>query len=84
VPTGRGAELVIDNYVDGTLVVDLIDTKTKELVWRVFLLQKIENRDKAYKEAKKNLYKALGSLPPTPEEIDKMRRQREKMAAKYR
>ena len=77
-------EYVVTNYSEGTLVVDLIDPDTKELVWRTFLKQKIEDRAKAYKEAKKNLYKAIASLPPSPDEIEKMRRDREKLAAKYK
>jgi hypothetical protein len=76
-------EYVITNYAEGTLVVDLIDPSTKELVWRTFLKQKIEDRAKAYNEAKKNLYKAMAVLPPSPEEVAKMRRERAKLAARY-
>ncbi len=77
-------EYVVRNYVEGTLIVDLIDPATKELVWRTFLRQKIEDRAKAYIEAKKNLYKALTAMPPSAEEKDKMRRARTKLEAKYK
>ena len=77
-------EYVVTNYVEGTLVVDLIDPATKELVWRTFVRQKIEDRAKAYVEAKKNLYEALSVLPPSPSEKQKMRETRAKMEAKYK
>ena len=77
-------EWVVTNYVEGTLVVDLIDPATKELVWRTFLRQKIEDRAKAYVEAKKNLYKAMEGLPPSPSDKEKMRKERAKLEAKYK
>jgi hypothetical protein len=76
-------EYVIHNYVEGSLVIDLIDPTTKDLVWRTFLRQKIEDREKAYEEAKKNLHKSFALYPPTPDEKEKMRKQREKWARKY-
>ena len=77
-------EYVVSNYVEGTLIVDLIDPATKDLVWRTFLRQKIENRAKAYVEAKKNLYAAISVIPPSPAEKDKMRTTKAKWAAKYK
>ena len=77
-------EYVVNNYVQGTMVVDLIDPATKELVWRTFVRQKIEDRAKAYVEAKKNLYKAMSILPPSAEEKEKMRKSRAKLEAKYK
>jgi hypothetical protein len=77
-------EYVVRNYVKGTLIVDLIDPATKELVWRTFLRQKIEDRAKAYNEAKQNLYKAIAVLPPSPTERERMRRERAKLEAKYK
>jgi len=74
---------VVTNYVQGTLIIDFIDTETKELVWRVFLKQKIEDRVKAYKELKENLYAAIAHYPPTDDERKEMRKEREKLAAKY-
>jgi hypothetical protein len=76
-------EYVIHNYVEGSLVIDLIDPFTKDLVWRTFLRQKIEDREKAYEEAKKNLHKSFALYPPSLEEKEKMRKQREKWARKY-
>jgi hypothetical protein len=76
-------EYVVRDYVEGTLIIDLIDPATKELVWRTFLRQKIEDQEKAYDEATKNLQKSFAQLPPSAEEKEKMRSQREKFAKKY-
>jgi Domain of unknown function (DUF4136) len=77
-------EYVVHNYIHGTMVVDLIDPATKELVWRTFVRQKIEDRAKAYVEAKKNLYRAVSIWPPSAGEKEKMRRARAKLEAKYK
>jgi Domain of unknown function (DUF4136) len=76
-------EYVVHDYVEGTLVIDLIDPRTRELVWRTFLRQKIEDRAKAYEDAKKNLEKSFAQFPPSAEEKGKMRGQREKLSRKY-
>ena len=76
-------EYVVSNYVQGTLIIDVINPATKDLVWRVFLRQKIEDRAKAYKEAKKNLYNAIAVWPPSAEEKEKMRQSRAKLEARY-
>ncbi len=77
-------EYVVHNYVQGTLVVDLIDPLTKELTWRTFLRQKIEDRAKAQVEAKKKLYDAFSLLPPSAAEVKTMRHSRAKLEAKYK
>lgn len=77
-------EYVVSNYVQGSMIVDLINPATKDLVWRIYVRQKIEDRAKAYVEAKKNLYKAIAVLPPSAEEKEKMRRARAKLEAKYK
>jgi hypothetical protein len=73
---------VVNNYVDGTLIIDLLDPGTKYLVWRTYLRQKIEDRAKAYVDAKKSLNKAFDKFPPTPEAKEKKRKEREKAARK--
>lgn len=77
-------EYIVSNYVQGSMIVDMIDPATKDLVWRIYVRQKIEDRAKAYVEAKKNLYKAIGVLPPSGEQKEKMRRARAKLEAKYK
>jgi hypothetical protein len=77
-------EYVVQDYVDGTLIIDLIDPTTRELIWRTFLRQKIEDRTEAYEEARKNLNKAFEVFPPSAEQAQKMARERKKLEEKYR
>jgi hypothetical protein len=76
-------EYVVNHFVEGTLIVDLIDPGTKELVWRTYLRQKIEDRPKAYAELKKGLQKSLAMFPPSDEQKAQMKKDREKLAKKY-
>jgi hypothetical protein len=76
-------EYVVHNFVEGTLVIDLIDPSTKDLVWRTFLKQKIEDREKAYEEAKKKMATSFALYPPNDQEKAKMRKQRDKLSKKY-
>jgi hypothetical protein len=73
---------VVRNERDGTLIVDLIDTKTKELVWRTFFEQDLTDRVKAYDQLTKELAKTFGKFPPSEEDKLQMERQRKKMASK--
>lgn len=75
-------EYVVRNYVEGTLIVDLIDAKTKQLIWRTYLRQKIEDRAKAYEQAKKNLNRSFAGFPPSANDCDKMRKERARLSAK--
>src|SRR5215469_16827116 len=65
-------EYVVHHFVEGTLVIDLIDPATKELIWRTFLKQKIEDREKAYEEAKKKMAASFALFPPSAAEKEKM------------
>ena len=76
-------EYVVTNYVEGTLVVDLLNPGNKELVWRSYLRQKIEDKVKAYDEAKKNLRKSFLLFPPGDKEKAQMRENRAKLEKKY-
>jgi len=75
-------EYVVRNYVEGTLIVDLIDPATKELVWRTYLREEFDDKAKAYDKLKKALTKGLNDLPPSKSDRDKMRKQRAKYAPK--
>ena len=58
-------EVVVTNYQKGTLLVDLIDTKTKKLVWRAYLIAALsDDSEKAMEEADQNLTKAFQNYPP--------------------
>jgi Domain of unknown function (DUF4136) len=76
-------EYVVNNYVEGTLIVDLIDPGTKDLVWRTFLRQRMDDPVKSYAEAKKNLEKSFTQFPPSAQDKQKMKGQREKLQRKY-
>lgn len=58
-------DVVVKNYQKGTLLVDLIDTKTKKLVWRAYLIGALsDDTEKAMVEADKSLTKAFQNYPP--------------------
>lgn len=76
-------EYVVRNFVEGTLIVDLLDPQSKELVWRTYLRQKIEDRAQAYVEAKANLAKSFALYPPSEQEKTRMRKTRAKLEKKY-
>jgi hypothetical protein len=76
-------EYVVTHYVEGTLVVDLLNPANKELVWRTYLRQKIEDRAKAYVEAKKNLNKSFALFPPDESTKEKMKKERARLERKY-
>jgi hypothetical protein len=73
---------VVNDFVEGTLIIDLLDPTTKELVWRTYLRDKFEDPTKDYAEAKKHLNKAFDEFPPTPQAKEKKRKEREKAAQK--
>jgi Domain of unknown function (DUF4136) len=60
----------------GTLTVDLIDPKKKDLVWRVYIVRKITNVDKVWKQADEDFTKGFGSFPPSTKEIEDKKKER--------
>jgi hypothetical protein len=79
-------EHIIRNYVEGTLIIDLIDTKTKELVWRTYVKRNIEageDRLKAYEELKKQVAKEFSAWPPSAAQREEMKKERAKLERKY-
>lgn len=79
-------EHIIRNYVEGTLIIDLIDTRTKELVWRTYVKRDIEageDRLKAYEDLKKQVAKEFSAWPPTDAQRSDMRKERAKLEKKY-
>jgi hypothetical protein len=62
---------------DGTtLVLDLIDTHTKKLAWRLYLTRKLTNADKDWKKADEEIMKAFESYPPSEKEREARRKER--------
>lgn len=76
-------EYVVENFTDGTLLIDLIDPRTRELVWRTYLWERIEKPGEAYGEAKEHLYDAFAVFPPSDSAKKKMAHDREKLREKY-
>jgi hypothetical protein len=55
---------------EGSLLLDLIDPRKKDLVWRLYIIRKINNVDKAWKQADEDFTKGFESYPPSQKEIE--------------
>jgi hypothetical protein len=60
----------------GSLMIDLIDAKRKDLAWRLLLEQKILNVDKVWEKVNQEIAKAFESYPPTEKEKEEKRKER--------
>jgi len=60
----------------GSLMVDLIDPKKKDLVWRVYIIQNFTNADKVWKAAEEDFTKAFQSFPPSAKEVEEKKKER--------
>jgi len=61
------ATTTVDNYKVGTLVLDMFDTQTKQLVWRGSASDTLSNKtDKNIKNLDKGVQKMLKQFPPEP------------------
>ncbi len=76
-------QTVIENYVEGTLIVDLLNPVDKQLVWRTYLKRDLKDREKAYGELRKDIDKAFTEFPPSAKDIAGKRRERSKQARKW-
>ena len=76
------------NYVtassgkDNSLIVDLIDLKTKNLAWRLYLIRKITAPEKEWKKADDELTRAFDGFPPSDKEKDEKKKDRAAHPAK--
>jgi hypothetical protein len=57
-------ETVVTNYVEGTLVLDIVDSKTQQLVWRAYCRDDIREWKNRDKNVTKIVGKALKRFPP--------------------
>jgi hypothetical protein len=58
-------EVVVRNYTEGTLIVDLIDANTKQLAWRAYLVQTVDkDAQKTAQRAEANAMAAFAQYPP--------------------
>jgi uncharacterized protein DUF4136 len=59
-------EVVVRNYTEGTLIVDLIDAAKMQLAWRAYLVQKVDkDPQKTAARAEANAAAAFAQFPPT-------------------
>jgi len=61
----------------GSLQIDLIDPKRKSLDWRLYIMEKITNSDKIWKQADKQVIEGFKSFPPSAKEIQAKQKERE-------
>jgi hypothetical protein len=61
---------------EGSLILDVIDPKTKNLAWRLYLIRKITNPDKDWKKADDEITKAFENYPPSGKEKEEKRKER--------
>jgi hypothetical protein len=60
----------------GSLVIDLIDVKAKNLAWRVLLEQKVLNANDVWKKVNEEISKAFASFPPSEKQKEEKRKER--------
>lgn len=60
-------EVMVRNYVEGTLVLDFVNAKTNELAWRAYCKGAVRNPNKRDKVIYKAIEKALKQFPPKPD-----------------
>jgi hypothetical protein len=59
-------EVVVRDYTEGTLIVDLIDANTKQLAWRAYLVQTVDkDPQKTAERIEANAMAAFAQYPPT-------------------
>jgi hypothetical protein len=58
-------DVIVRNYVEGTLVLDLVDAKRGELVWRAYVVGTVSrDREEAFAALDEALLRALMDYPP--------------------
>ena len=63
---GQGwGRVMVRDYVAGTLILDIVDAKTKELTWRAYCQGAVRNASKRHKVINKAFRKALKEFPPS-------------------
>jgi hypothetical protein len=64
------------NTEGGSLLLDLIDVKRKDLAWRMYLEQKVLNLNDVWKKVNEEMDKAFQSFPPSEKEKEEKRKER--------
>jgi Domain of unknown function (DUF4136) len=70
-------EVSASSRKEGALLIDLVDPKSKALVWRLYLIHKIATPDKEWKKADEELSKGFESYPPSDKEREEKQKERE-------
>jgi Domain of unknown function (DUF4136) len=70
-------EVSTSSRKEGALLIDLVDPKSKTLVWRLYLIHKISTPDKEWKKADDELSKGFESYPPSEKEKEEKQKERE-------
>jgi len=58
------SEVMVTNYTEGTLVLDLIDAKSNRLVWRAYCTGVVDGLEQAGRKIDKAAKKAFKAYPP--------------------
>jgi hypothetical protein len=61
---------------EASLLLDVIDPRVKDLIWRLYIIRRITNIDKDWKKANEDFSKGFQSYPPTAKEISAKRKER--------
>jgi Domain of unknown function (DUF4136) len=72
----RYNEVSASTAKEGSLIIDLINSQTKELAWRMFLIHKITTPDKEWKKADDEITKGFDSFPPSGKEVEEKKKER--------
>ncbi len=54
----------VEKYVEGILLIDIVDAKTNKLIWRAACKDKIDDMKERHKNVEDTVKKALKSFPP--------------------
>jgi hypothetical protein len=68
IPYGWGAPPRTETVTEGTLIIDITDSKTKELVWRGTVKGDVDNVSDLQKQIRKGIKAILKKYPVTPQE----------------
>ncbi|MBN2070906.1 MAG: DUF4136 domain-containing protein [Candidatus Krumholzibacteriota bacterium] len=60
----HGRDISVRKYREGTLILDIIDARTKQLVWRGWAKSVLHGREDAAEDIKASVKKMLGRYPP--------------------
>jgi hypothetical protein len=62
---------------EGSLQIDLIDAHRKDLAWRLYIIRKIINVDKIWKQVDGDIVKGFNDFPPSAKEVAAKQKERE-------